>query len=103
MAKFKIPSEILKAMDQDKRNKRLWDEVRNKSYSCRKEFMDSVEKESLCPYCLGIVTDPVTLPCSSFCKTCIERAFKDFNLGVNQEMRACLLLIFPGYDGTEIL
>ena len=113
VAKFKIPSEILKAMDQDTRNKRLWDEVRNKSYSTRKEFVDSVETESQCLVCLGIVTNPVTMPCShSFCKTCIERAFKaeeyacaacradlkGVKLEVNQEMRACLLLIFPGYE-----
>ena len=115
MAKFKIPSEILKAMDQDTRNKRLWDDVRNKSYSIRKEFVDCVEDKSQCLVCQCLITNPITMPCShSFCKTCIERAFKAehyacpncradlsqsaVKLEVNQEMRACLLLIFPGYE-----
>ena len=113
VARFKIPADILKAMDQDKINKRLWDEVRGREYVTRKDLVDNVETHVQCEFCFCIVSHPVTMECShSFCKSCIKRAFKaehfscsscradlqDAKLEVNQEMRACLLLIFPGYE-----
>ena len=113
VAKFKIPSNYLKAMDRDEKNKRLWDEVRCREYVTKKDLVDHVEGQVQCDFCLCIVTAPVTMPCShSFCQSCLERAFqakhfscstcradlKDVKVEVNQEMRECLLLIFPGYD-----
>ena len=113
VAKFKIPANILKAMTSDKINQRLWGEVQSKEFNTRKELVDFVEEITICQFCMSLVTQPVTTPCShSFCKSCLQRGFKsqyytcsvcradlqDTKLEVNQEMRACLLLIFPGYE-----
>ena len=113
VAKFKIPANILKAMASDKLNKRLWGEVESRDFNTRKELVDFVEELLQCPFCMSIVTHPVTTKCShNFCKSCLQRGFKteyytcsvcradlqDTKLEVNQEMRACLLLIFPGYE-----
>ena len=93
-------------MEQDRINKRLREEVRSREFAIRKDLVDQVEAQ--CEFCLDILTSPVTLPCShSFCQSCIKshhscsscRAdIKDAGLEVNQEMKACLQLIFPGYD-----
>ena len=113
VAKFKIPANILKAMTSDKLNKRLWGEVQSKEFNTRKELVDFVEELLQCQFCMSLVTHPVTTPCShSFCKSCLQRGFssqyytcsvcradlQDIKLEVNQEMRASLLLIFPGYE-----
>ena len=113
VAKFKVPANILEAMASDKLNKRLWGEVESRDFNTREELVDFVEKLLQCPFCMSIVTHPVTTKCShNFCKSCLQRGFKteyytcsvcradlqDTKLEVNQEMRACLLLIFPGYE-----
>ena len=75
--------------------------------------MDFAEEIFQCQFGMSLVTQPVTTPCSySFCKSCLQRGFKsqyytcsvcradlqDTKLEVNKEMRACLLLILPGYE-----
>ena len=113
VAKFKVPANILEAMASDKLNKRLWGEVESREFNTREELVDFAEKLLQCQFCMSIVIHPVTTKCAhSFCKSCLQRGFKteyytcsvcradlqDTKLEVNQEMRACLLLIFPGYE-----
>ena len=111
--KFNFQSNLLKAMDSDKVNKRLWGEIQSKEFKTRKELVDFAEELLQCQFCMSIVTHPVTTHCShSFCKSCLQRGFqsqyytcsvcradiRDTKLEVYQEMRDCLLIIFPGYE-----
>ena len=77
VAKFKIPANLLKAMDSDKVNKRLWGEIQSKEFKTRKELVDFAEELLQCQFCMSIVTHPVTTHCShSFCKSCLQRGFQ---------------------------
>ena len=68
VAKYKIPSDILEAMESDKKNRRLWTDVKSKVFTSREDLVNQVEREVECPFCCCILTSPVTMPCShSYC------------------------------------
>ena len=64
VAKFKIPANILKVIASDKIKKRLWGDVQSKEFNTRKELVDSVEEMFQFQFCMSLVTQPVTTPCS---------------------------------------
>merc|ERR1712217_420152 len=113
---YKISKEWLDLMDEDKLNANLWDQVKTKSASNKKELTDYVEEIFCCIICQDIVFKPVTTPCShNICLECVERSFgagayncpscraelgKDYltTKPQNNNLKKVLNAIFPGYE-----
>ena len=77
LSKYKISSDLVEAMKRDKKNSKLWEEIRSQEFKTRKELVDEVEKSFECVVCMGVVTAPVTLQClHNFCQSCIKRGVK---------------------------
>jgi len=113
-SKFKPGADILKAMEADKLNSKVWEEVKLKEYSNKKEMTEFVESQFCCIICQDIVFQPVTTPClHNICRPCLDRSFKaevfscpscrndlgkEYTKPVNTELREALMVIFPGYE-----
>merc|ERR1712051_660978 len=111
---YKISSSLLKLMENDAENKKLWDEVKSKVTANKKELTDYVEEQFLCMICQDLVFKPVTTPCQhNVCLSCIERSFKaketecpscrndlgkDYEKKINEELRTALQAFFTGYE-----
>ena len=112
LSKYKISSDLVEAMKRDKKNSKLWEEIRSQEFKTRKELVDEVEKSFECVVCMGVVTAPVTTQClHNFCQSCITRGVKsvgaecpccraviDQKLEVNQPLRNVMNLILPGHE-----
>lgn len=66
---YEIDADILKAINEDKVNKKLWTECQSAVKEGKKQFLDKVEEIFTCIICIGLVYNPVTLKCGhSLCK-----------------------------------
>jgi len=113
---YNINAEWLELMEADAENKALWDQVKEKGATNKKELTDFVEEIFCCIICQDIVFKPVTTPCGhNFCFSCIERSFSAGQKGcpscradlgedylkskpANLNLKKILLKIFPGYE-----
>jgi len=113
---YKISKEWEDLMKEDKLNANLWEQVKTKGVSNKKELTDYVEDIFCCIICQDIVFQPVTTPCShNVCLSCLERSFsagvhncsscradlgKDYltTKPGNNKLKKVLNVIFPGYE-----
>jgi len=111
---YKMGSEEKALVNKDKKNKKLWQEVMEGSYKNKKEMTDKVEEVFCCIICQDVVCQPVTTPCGhNVCQACLGRSFKagvfscpscraemdkDYEKPINQELKAALNTLFPGYE-----
>jgi len=113
---YKISKEWEDLMKEDKLNANLWEQVKTKGVSNKKELTDYVEDIFCCIICQDIVFQPVTTPCShNVCLSCLERSFsagvyncsscradlgKDYltTKPGNDKLKKVLNVIFPGYE-----
>jgi len=113
---YQISNDWRDMMDKDKVNSSLWEDVKSKGASNKKELTDYIEEVFCCIICQDIVFKPVTTPCShNVCFSCLERSFsagvfncpscraelgKDYltTKPYNEELKKLLNAIFPGYE-----
>merc|ERR1719167_1039522 len=112
---YQISNDWRDMMDKDKVNSSLWEDVKSKGASNKKELTDYIEEVFCCIICQDIVFKPVTTPCKhNFCLSCLERSFastgkfecsscradvgKDYEKPVNTKLKAVLNVMFPGYE-----
>eukprot|EP00092_Neocalanus_flemingeri_P020389 GFUD01022087.1.p1 GENE.GFUD01022087.1~~GFUD01022087.1.p1 ORF type:complete len:755 (-),score=252.74 GFUD01022087.1:131-2395(-) len=113
---YKISKDWEKLIDADTVNANLWEQVKTKGVSNKKELTDYVEDIFCCIICQDIVFKPVTTPCShNVCLPCLERSFsagvfncsscradlgKDYlkTKPLNSNLKTVLNAIFPGYE-----
>jgi len=113
-AKYIIGSDLKEAMDADRLNVKIWQEVKSNDYATKKDMNEFVESQFGCIICQDIVFKPVTTPClHNVCRPCLDRSFKadvftcsscrgelgkDYEKPINDELSEILKLIFPGYE-----
>jgi len=113
-ASYKLPADIKKAMQEDKKNERLWKDVMGKEFLNKKALTEHVEELVSCMICMDLCAQPVSTPClHNICKACLQRSFKaetytcpscrydlgkEYEMEVNEKMKVVLNLLFPGYD-----
>ncbi|TRY62677.1 hypothetical protein TCAL_02058 [Tigriopus californicus] len=111
--KYNIDADILSLMALDKRNSKLWDDVKQTELRTKFDFTNKVEENFQCLCCQDVIFKPITTSCGhNICHSCLKRAFKsewtqcpscrndlkDEEIRVNHELESVLLKIFPGYD-----
>ncbi|XP_012145319.1 ubiquitin-like with PHD and ring finger domains 1 [Megachile rotundata] len=112
---YELESEIVKFIDEDQINAKLWDECRITLADGKAAFLQQVSERFTCPCCLEVVYNPVTTPCThNICLTCLKRSFssgvhycpscrflldKNYKMDVNEALSSALLLLYPGYEG----
>ncbi|XP_066597047.1 E3 ubiquitin-protein ligase UHRF1-like [Prorops nasuta] len=112
---FQLDKEILKFIEKDETNKKLWDECRSSLIDGKSAFLKIVTERFTCVCCLELVYNPVTTTCAhNICHTCLKRSFssgvlycpscrhnleKDFKMEINKSLSSALLLLYPGYEG----
>ena len=105
-----IDTELIKLINLDKLNKRLWKTITDNLQDIHNQTMDVFT----CVCCTELVSNPITTTCHhNLCKDCLQRSFKaevytcpvcrtllkkNKKLEVNEALRNVLLKIFPGYD-----
>jgi len=116
---FAIPEEWSRLIKEDTKNANIWAQVAEKEAANRKELTDFVEEIFGCIVCMDVVFKPVTTECKhNICLACLRRSFdaetyscsacredlpKDLakECHVNQECRAVLNKVFPGYEAER--
>lgn len=111
--RYEIDEEILRLMELDEPNLKLWEDVRQTELYTKLDFTNKVEENFQCLCCQDVTFKPVTTSCGhNICKSCLKRAFKsewtqcpscrkdlkNEELNVNLELESALLKIFPGYE-----
>ncbi|CAK9801260.1 E3 ubiquitin-protein ligase UHRF1 [Anthophora plagiata] len=112
---YKLEVDVVKYIDEDGANRKLWDECRKSSSNGKTAFLQEVSERFTCPCCLELVYKPVTTPCThNICFNCLKRSFssgvqccpscrhllhKNYNMEVNESLSSALLLLYPGYEG----
>ncbi|NP_001229385.1 E3 ubiquitin-protein ligase UHRF1 [Apis mellifera] len=111
---YELETEILKHINEDKTNAKLWDECRKALPDGKTIFLQKVSERFTCPCCLELVYNPVTIPCThNICVNCLKRSF-------SSRVNCCpscrhlldkiikwklinfyhrLILLYPGYEG----
>lgn len=113
-SKYKLSADLLKAMEADELNCKVWDEVKEKGYTNKKEMIEFVESQFGCMICQDIVYEPITTPClHNICNPCLARSFKaevfscpscrgdlgkDYEKPINSQLQTVLNIVFPGYE-----
>jgi len=114
MSKFKLSADLQIAFKTDKLNCKVWEEVKLKKYTNKKEMTEFVESQFGCIICQDVVFQPVTTPClHNACKPCLDRSFKaevfscpscrgdlgkEYEKPINTNLKTILNTIFPGYE-----
>ncbi|XP_060827940.1 E3 ubiquitin-protein ligase UHRF1-like [Bombus pascuorum] len=112
---YELESEVVKHIEEDQANIKLWDECRKALPDGKTAFLQQVSERFTCPCCLELVYNPVTIPCThSICLNCLKRTFssgvqycpscrhlldKNYKMEVNQCLSSALLSLYPGYEG----
>ncbi|OAD54927.1 E3 ubiquitin-protein ligase UHRF1 [Eufriesea mexicana] len=112
---YEIESEVMKYIEEDQINEKLWSECREALPNGKTVFLQQVSERYTCPCCLELVYNPVTIPCThNICLNCLKRSFssgvhccpscrhlldKNYKMEVNQSLSSALLLLYPGYEG----
>ncbi|KAG8184485.1 hypothetical protein JTE90_002332 [Oedothorax gibbosus] len=111
---YTISSEILKFIDEDTLNKKLWNECSEVVAEGSQNFLRKVEDTFSCICCQEVVFKPITTACShNICKPCLERSFKAEVYSCpmcrqeleksaltqgNKALKSALRALFPGYE-----
>ncbi|XP_029037655.2 E3 ubiquitin-protein ligase UHRF1-like [Osmia bicornis bicornis] len=112
---YELEIEIVKFIEEDQTNTKLWDECRLTLAGGKAAFLQQVSERFTCPCCLELVYNPVTVPCThNICHTCLKRSVssgvhycpscrfqldKNYKMEINNSLSSALLLLYPGYEG----
>ncbi|CAD1479244.1 unnamed protein product, partial [Heterotrigona itama] len=110
---YKLESEIVKCIEQDRTNAKLWNECRKAVQNGKPAFLQYVSERFTCPCCLELVYNPITTPCAhNICLNCLKRSFLmggrccpscrylfdgNYKMIINTFLSSALLLLYPGY------
>ncbi|KAF7729969.1 E3 ubiquitin-protein ligase uhrf1 [Apophysomyces ossiformis] len=110
LVQYKIPSNLLKLMNADMADKRLWDELKTMEFWSEYEFLHHVFANLVvCASgaCPAPIRDPITPPCGHICckrcmqqnnaKTCFTCRADVSNSKVNDKLVAVLKACNPAY------
>ncbi|ESN98511.1 hypothetical protein HELRODRAFT_113832 [Helobdella robusta] len=108
--------ELLKAIDDDVINDKLWKDALSAARNGKKSFLEKVESTFTCICCQDIVYRPITTTCQhNFCKDCLTRSFEAgvktcaicradlaaMKFFTNPNLTRALDLLFPGYGSAR--
>ncbi|XP_076642179.1 ubiquitin-like with PHD and ring finger domains 1 [Halictus rubicundus] len=112
---YEVDSEVLKFIEEDQGNSKLWNECRRVLSDGKAAFLQQISERFTCPCCLELVFHPITTSCAhNICLNCLKRSFssgvhccpscrhlldKNYKMEVNQSLSSALLLLYPGYEG----
>ncbi|KAK1129927.1 hypothetical protein K0M31_019624 [Melipona bicolor] len=114
---YKLESEIVKYIEQDRTNVKLWDECRKALQNGKPAFLQYVSERFTCPCCLELVYKPITTPCAhNVCVNCLKHSFlmggrccpscrylfnENYKVTINTFLSSALSLLYPGYKGSN--
>ncbi|XP_023230679.1 E3 ubiquitin-protein ligase UHRF1-like [Centruroides sculpturatus] len=109
-----LPNEIKKLIDDDKKNKKIWEECEEYLNEGKQKFLKKIEELFSCICCQEVVYQPITTECChNICKPCLQRSFKaevyncpmcrndlgkDYIMHSNKNLTKILRYLFPGYE-----
>ncbi|XP_071548103.1 E3 ubiquitin-protein ligase UHRF1-like [Panulirus ornatus] len=113
-AAFTLDKKVQHLIEQDTKNRKLWEESKSLQLESRSQFLSGVEERFQCVCCQELVFKPVTTECKhNVCQPCLQRSFKasvftcpscrhdlgkEYKMEINKPLSECLVALFPGYD-----
>ncbi len=116
-AAFQLPPALRSAIQADKANAKVWEEILSKPAATKLDFTNLVEEYFNCLICMCVIADPVTTVCGhNLCHGCLRRLIrtdapncpacrkplKGEKNERNPELQEALRAIMPGYDAEAL-
>ncbi|KAK9503887.1 hypothetical protein O3M35_010353 [Rhynocoris fuscipes] len=111
---YDLEKDVDNEIEKDKKNAKLWKDIKSSLQLGKKAFLSKVEEEFTCICCHELIFQPVTLPCfHNLCISCLQRSFqakiyvcpycrkklgKNYDIIENEPLQKVLLHLFPGYS-----